>query len=84
MRRQIATVQGRRATRISASARRQRGAMSVLERFLQRNQITKARPLPLVHTTEFILPEKNSRHWSDQSTALQRVHRGEAFVFFCG
>ena len=52
MRRRIATVQGRRATRISASARRQRRAMSVLERFLQRNQITKARPLPLVHTTE--------------------------------
>lgn len=26
--------------------------MSALSRFLQRNQITKARPLPLVHTTE--------------------------------
>jgi hypothetical protein len=26
--------------------------MSVLSRFLQRNQITKSRPLPLVHTTE--------------------------------
>ena len=26
--------------------------MSALYQFLQRNQITKARPLPLVHTTE--------------------------------
>lgn len=55
--------------------------MSALQRFLQRNQITKARPLPLVHTTDSYYLKKIVETGTVKAQRCN-VFRGENLSYF--